>query len=215
MTTTYLLLLKDQFENEIESNLTIIVNPLPVIDLVPDGASVMGDTIITCVRDTVVLDAGYDYDPPNTEYFWTKSNLSNRYYTGSTNDNWIDFQTHAVRVTNGETGCINSDSITIMFDFNECAISVPENQSNTSGFITIHPNPNDGSFTITVTREISDVEVKIFNTQGRLLQINFWKGDYTVGYSKQIIADIPSGIYYVHFLTGKESLVKKIIVERN
>lgn len=160
-TTTYYLLLTDQHQTEFESEITIIVNPLPIINLIPENANSIGDTIIVCVRDTVMLDAGFDDDPLNTEYFWTKTNLVNRYYTASTNGSWIDMQIHAVRVTDGSTGCINTDSISLLFDFSECEISLPENYSSLSNFITIHPNPNKGNFTIDVNKNIGALNVSI------------------------------------------------------
>lgn len=213
VTTIYNLLLKDQFENEFEANITITVNPLPEINLIPDNANVIGvDTIIVCVRDTVILDSGNDTDPPNTEYFWLNANYVNRYYTASTNGNWTDYQTHPVRVTDGYTGCIDSNSITILFDFNECAISVPETQSDLSGLIVIHPNPNNGSFNITVKENINNLELSIFNSEGKLVFGENWDEKLIGGDSKQIITNLPSGVYLVHLKSGDKVLVTKILI---
>lgn len=215
VTTVYYLLLKDQYENEFEDNITITVNPLPEIDLIPDNANVIGvDAIIVCVRDTVTLDAGYDIDPPNTEYFWLDANLLNRYYTASTNGNQIDSQNHPVRVTNGYTGCIDSNSITILFDFNECAISVPESPSDLSNFIVIHPNPNNGNFEVTVNENISNLTINIFNTQGKQVFNKYWGEDIISGSSKQITTDFPPGVYLVHFKSGNQILVTKIFITK-
>jgi len=214
ITTTYNLLLTDQHATEFETSITIIVNPLPEINLIPLNANSSGDTIIVCVRDTVMLDAGYDDDPPNSEYFWTTTNLANRYYTASTNGNWIDFQTHAVRVTDGNTGCINTDSATIFFDFNECEISVPEDISVLASIITIHPNPNNGVFVIDVSEQIGDINIEVYNTQGKLVYGENWEENHVNGFSKQLTTNLPSGIYFVLFTTGDEQLIKKIVVSK-
>ncbi len=215
VTTIYFLLLKDQFENEFEADITITVNPLPVIDLIPDNVTVIGiDSILVCVRDTVIIDAGYDIDPPNTEYFWTDANLANRYYTASTNGNWADYQNHPVRVTNGYTGCIDSNSLTIVFDFDECAISVPETQSELSEVIVIHPNPNDGSFNITIKDNIANLEILIFNAQGKQVFNEYWAEAISSGYSKQINTDFPPGVYLIHLKSEDQILITKIFITK-
>jgi len=160
----------------------------------------------------VMLDAGYDEDPLNTTYFWTRPNIANRYYTVSTNGNWIDFQTHPVKVTNGETGCMNTDSITVMFDYNECEISVPENSENPLNQIIIHPNPNIGNFSVSVNNNIGNLKINILNSQGKTVFTENWNINNTASYSKQINANLKSGIYYIMFNTGNEQLTKKIIV---
>jgi len=214
ITTTYNLLLTDQYLTEFESNITIMVNPLPIIDLIPANTNYQGDTIIICVRDTVTLDAGFDEDPSNSEYFWTKVNLANRFYTASTNGNWIDFQTHAVRVTDGTTGCINNDSITILFDFNECELGTPENLSGLASLISIHPNPNNGNFVVEVSEEIDNINIDIYTTQGKLVYSDSWVTDNNNTSSKQITTNLSSGIYFVLFNTGNEQLIKKIVVRK-
>ena len=215
VTTVYYLLLKDQYENEFEADITITVNPLPEIDLIPEDANVIGiDSIIVCVRDTITLDSGFDIDPPNTEYFWLDANLVNRYYTASTNGNWTDYQSHAVRVTNGYTGCIDSNSITILFDFNECAIGVPENISDLSGIIVIHPNPNNGNFEVAVNENISNLTISIFNTQGKKVFNKYLGENIVSGFSKQITTDLPSGIYLVHLKSGNQFLITKVFIDK-
>ncbi|MBC8321568.1 MAG: T9SS type A sorting domain-containing protein [Bacteroidetes bacterium] len=213
VTTQYNLLLIDQFENEFEANIIITVNYLPEINLIPFNATVIGiDTIIVCVRDTVMLDAGHNEDPPNTEYFWLESNLANRYFIASTNGNWTDYQSHAVRVTNGMTGCCDTGRITILFDFNECAIGIPEKPTNLASLISIQPNPNKGSFEITVKKNINILNLSIINIQGKVVFNGSKNESYIVGYPKQINAGLSPGVYFVHIKTLDELLIKKIVV---
>lgn len=211
-TTNYCLLLKDQFDNEFEACITITVNPLPDIDLVPDNAHVIGDAVVMCPRDTLVIDAGHDSDPPGTEYFWLKNNLLNRYFVVSTNGSWSGPQTYSARVTNGQTGCVDTDSITILFDFNECGLDVPENPSALSSLINIHPNPNGGSFVISVKENVNSLNISIFNAQGKQVFNEFWEGNRRNGFSRQVTTDFLPGVYFVHLKSGNETLVRKIVV---
>ena len=214
VTTQYNLLLKDQFNNEYETYILITINQLPIIDLTPDNSTIYGiDTIIACVRDTIVLDAGYSNDPPNTEYFWIENSFENRLNIASTNGNWIDLQTHTVRVTNGLTGCKNTGNITILFDFDECTIGIDENSSNLDNIIVIQPNPNNGDFVIRTTESINNLVVHIYNSYGKLVFTELWEENSPAGFSKQINSEFPQGVYFMHFKSGNNSLVKKMIVK--
>ncbi len=214
VTTTYNLLLKDQYLTEVESSITITVDPLPEINLIPANANSSGDTITVCVRNAVTLDAGHDDDPSNTEYYWTKTHLANRLYTASTNGTWIDFQTHPVRVTSGSTGCINTDSVTVFFDFNECELGIPENSSNLSKYITIQPNPNNGSFVVNISKNIGKLNVSIFNTQSKIVFNTDWNDIHETIFSRRITTDLSPGIYFILFKSDDEKVMKKLVINR-
>ncbi len=211
-TTTYHLLLKDQYLTEFEAYKTINVFPLPEINLIPAGANASGDTIIVCVRDTVVLDAGNDGDPETTEYFWTKNNFVNRYYTASTVGTWFDFQEHAVRVTDGNTGCVNSDSVTVFFSFNECTIGIPESTSRLSNVIFIHPNPNNGSFIVDVKESVVNLQIKIYDSYGKVVFADSFDNSQNSSSSKMIDTGLPQGVYFIMFTDGNDKLAKKLII---
>ncbi len=212
-TTKYNLLLKDQFNNEFETYIIITVNPLPEINLKPENAITFGiDTIIACVRDTIVLDAGYDEDPPNSEYFWIENNYQNRFNTASTNGNWIVFQTHSVLVTNGYTGCKNTGAITILFSFDECSIGIDERQTLLNDAIVIQPNPNNGNFKIRIKEKISDLEISIYNTVGELVLNEKLDSNQNHSEAININSGFEPGVYIVRFSSGGESIIKKIIV---
>ena len=210
VTTQYKLLLKDQFNNEFESSIVIIVNPLPVINLIPDNPGI--DTIIVCVRDTVVLDAGSDNDPPNTEYFWIENNYENRYNVASTNGSWIVFQTHTVRVTNGSTGCKNTGGVTIFFNFDECAIGIGEKLSDIDNFIVIQPNPNNGNFIIKIKEKVNNLDISIYNTFGELVYHKFHDEVNSQGYSIPINSNFPPGVYFIRAMIDDNSFIKKVVV---
>jgi hypothetical protein len=187
---------------------------LAPIDLIPDNIPPIAvDTIAVCVRDSVYLDAGSDDDPPTTTYYWTHSNTLGRYYTASTNGNWIDIQTHEVRVNyGGETGCESKGVITIFFDYNECSIGVEENLT-ADDRIGLFPNPNEGSFSLTMNQQVENLEVRIYDVNGTLLYDNQLSGLLPVGSTREIkLESDRKGILILHLSSKDFHLVKKMVV---
>jgi hypothetical protein len=215
VSTTYKLHLTDQFGNEFDGSITVKVNPLPIVDLVPDQYPTSGeDTILACVRDTVLLDAGFDSDPFGTTYFWKTDNYENRTLVIATNGTWIDFQTHSVVVTHATTGCVDSGSITVIFDFNECQISVPEQFADLNDALGIIPNPNSGTFNLKFNDNIHDLDLKIFNIRGKLMFEKFLKGSYNKGSNYLIESGIQnSGVYMLVLKTKGGYIIKRLIIQ--
>ena len=214
VSTRYDLLLKDQYDNEFTAHVNVTVNPLPVVELVPDGATTIGpDTIAVCVRDSVWLDAGFDSDPPGTLYHWS-NNYEGRFYRATTNGNWIDWQSHSVEVRDGTTSCANTGKITIFFDFNMCAIGVPESKVRLEEAISIQPNPNQGSFNLVIKEDISDLTVAIYDIGGREVYADFLEGTYNSGERFPVNPDrLDRGLYFVRLSSGSKSIVQKMIVQ--
>ena len=212
----YNLHLTDQYDNQFDGSVTVVVKPLPVIDLIPEGIIPIGtDTIVVCVRDSVILDAGQDDDPDGTTYFWTNTNYLNRYFKATTNGNWIDFQTHEVRVNYpGTSGCESMGSITIVFDFNECQIGIDENNLDEQQF-QIFPNPNNGMFTMQLNKEMHDLEIKVFDYLGKQVYSESFDGTFEKGHRQQFRLNLKKkGIYFVQLLSDSSGFsVQKIVVQ--
>lgn len=195
-TTTYFVEVNDGFTTA-ENFIVIPVHPLPIINLKPDGYPSMGqDTILVCVRDTVILDAGHEANPPDMNYLWS-NNLSYRYLTTQTSGSWIDFQKHSVVVTNPLNGCIDSSSITIMFDFNQCEISVEENSFLTEN-ISLIPNPTNGVIALHIKSLNGSIDITISDITGKTIytkeNLKLNNSDFT----QQIdLSKNPAGVYIV------------------
>lgn len=213
-TVKLFLTVTDQYLNTVTGMVEVVVNPLPVVNLIPDGVIPIGeDTIVVCVRDSVWLDAGYDTDPDGTSYFWESQNYLNRYYNASTNGNWVDIQTFNVEVTHGGTGCVDSGNLTIIFDFNECMIGMPEEPEEQIQLVDIYPNPNDGNFTLKLNQESNNLFVKVYDISGHLIFENHWFGNFSSGDKIELPILIESkGIYIVHIHNNKYSSVHKMFV---
>jgi len=216
-TITYNLELKDQFDNQFSGVATVVVKPLPLIDLVPEGIIPSGqDTIVVCVRDSVILDAGQDSDPEGTTYFWTKTNYLNRYYKAISNGNWIDFQRHEVRVNYpGTNGCESMGGITVVFDLDECQIGIDENNNIAQQTFQIYPNPNNGSFTLLLSKEMNDLEVTVFDYLGKAVYQEKFNGTFEKGYRQSFDLKLnKKGVYFVQLRSESSALaVQKILVK--
>ena len=188
--------------------------PVEPIDLGPPGITpIAPDTIVVCVRDSIILDAGHDSDPATTTYYWVTANKLGRYYKATTNGNWIDFQTHEVKVNyGGETDCETYGYITIIFDFNRCAIDVPESAFDEHA-IELYPNPNKGSFSLVMKQEVKDLYIRVFNMNGKEILSEFNTGNYPEGYKQSYtLPGTAKGIYIVHLGSEDFHIVKKMVV---
>jgi len=209
--TRYDLIVSDQFGNEYAAHTNVTVNQLPVISLAPDGSD--ADTIVVCVRDSVAMDAGFDSDPPNTEYYWLKNSYVNRRYVARSNGSWIENQTHSVRVTNGTTGCVDSDSITIIFAFSQCNIGVEEIHGNLDEAISIFPNPNSGDFILEFNEPLSDVLLQLFDSRGAMVYQEFLSGRMNTGFKKEIsVSGIEPGVYILRFQNETGVTASRLVI---
>lgn len=213
-TTVYTLSLIDQFGNEFTTDLEVVVNPLPIIDLIKDYPVYGGgDTIKVCVRDSVWLDAGFDTDPEGTVYFWKSENYNSRKLKVTTNGVWIGLETPQVVVTHGITQCVDSGQITVIFDFNECEISVPEAKVALDEAISILPNPNDGNFTLAFSKSVGDLDLKVYDIRGSVIYKTQLIGRYDANHSVEISTAINAkGVYMVVLQTGGEWYLQKMVI---
>ncbi|MBK7213042.1 MAG: T9SS type A sorting domain-containing protein [Bacteroidales bacterium] len=162
-TSTYHLVVDDGF-TQFEGDVTVQVNPLPVINLIPTGAHVFGtDTILACVFDTLTLSAA----SPNGSYLWSNGATSPDIQTATTGIAF-DILSYSVDVVNSLTGCENSASITIMFTYGECSYSIEEPGASLKLFV--FPNPGKGIYSCRYESPGQPLKLEIFDIQGKLLQ---------------------------------------------
>jgi len=205
-TTVYTISVDDSYKI-VTGQVTVIVNPLPVVDIKPaDIPYFSNDTIKVCVRDSVWLDAGN----PGFSYLWWNQ-TSNSRLRASTNGNWIDFQTHWVRVTNPVTGCVSYDTLTVFFDFNACNIGVPE-QPSLDQYINIHPNPSNGLFNIDFKDLHEAVTMRVTNMHGQMVvnEISF----NPMKDGKSYVLDLeqyPDATYLLTVQSARGILMKRLI----
>ena len=203
-TSVYQLELSDGFTVAI-ANITIMVLPLPSIDIVPAGYTETDNTIFVCVRDSVWLDAG-----PDLNYYWMNGATTQK-QKAVTNGNWIDVQDWWVRVTNPETGCQNTDQLTVFFDFNTCNIGLAE--WNQEANLLVYPNPADGEFNIVFKHLESRLCLWVLNPTGQVLIKRELEIHFDSNTHHQLdLSEYPAGVYYLLISDGKEKIIRKLLI---
>jgi PKD repeat protein len=186
------------------ASITITVLQLPEVDIVPAGYTETDNTIFVCVRDSVWLDAG-----PNLTYYWMNGATS-QLQKAVTNGNWIDVQEWWVRVTNPETGCQNTDELTVFFDFNSCNIGLSEWNHEIN--LLVYPNPTEGVFNITFKLLEAKVKLWVVNPTGQVLINKELNVHFNSDNQYQLdLSSSPAGVYYLMISNGKQKVVKKLI----
>jgi len=207
-TTIYTVLADDGFKI-VSSTVEVKVNSLPLVAIKPASIPWYStDSINVCVRDSVLLDAG-----PNMNYLWSNGS-STRKVLAKTNGNWIDFQTWDVLVTNPVTGCKNTDTLTIFFDFNACNIGLNE-LNNISNLLVVSPNPASTEVRLVAKKIKANAILFIYSNTGKLL---FQK---TIAANKQRGIDLiiptsqfPSGTYHIVLTTAHNFASKTLIINQ-
>lgn len=195
--TVYTVEVNDGFKT-VDNSISVFVNPLPIINLLPEGYEYYSlDTIKACVKDSVILDAGHDDNPPNINYLWSNTATTQKLKV-TTVGSWIDFQTYTVEVQNQVTLCSQNAGMTVFFDFNECQIGINELNS-LNEHIRVSPNPSNGIFNIEIISLDQTIDISIDDINGREI---FSEKDIDVNnskFTKRIdLSSIPNGIYLIN-----------------
>ena len=101
-------------------------------------------------------------------------------------------------------GCGNSavDSVIIV----DCPTSIEENEGET---FSIYPNPNNGNFTIELSKKNVNATIEIFNSIGKLI----WKKQLFKKLNKIDLDNISTGIYFIKVTNGFSYVIKKVIID--
>ncbi len=110
---------------------------------------------------------------------------------------WLDPTASGVTTLTGSFSCTPTTAI---------------NEQESLDYVTIYPNPNNGSFNVNIELpKATDVTINIINVVGQ--QLSSRKVNNTMGGTYSIeLADQVSGIYFVEIKTATSKVVKKINV---
>ncbi|MBK9357491.1 MAG: T9SS type A sorting domain-containing protein [Bacteroidales bacterium] len=210
-TTVYTVSVSDGF-NSTTAGVTITVNPIPQISLLPVGdprVQIISPTEIgICVFDTITLDAG------NTGYsfFWSNGSLDQT-ISIQTSGLSFDFQEFEVAVTDPATGCTSTSEIAAYFTFLNCSYGIDD--KDFSNGLQVYPNPSgDGLFNFSIEGLKGETALEVYTSQGMLNH-------------KEIISLLPgrtfssvldlsgnsSGVYYLKLSNQEAVIVKKMIIQ--
>jgi len=195
------------------STVEVTVHALPDIDLIPLGASEIGqDSIITCIYDTIYLKAGefigYDYQ-------WSSSvDDTLAFIEVWTTGIGFDIQQYSVVVQNQETMCMNSSEITIFYSFDYCEEGIADKEFRDE-YMYAYPNPSTGKTNVAMRGIMGDSEMYIMNMTGQTVH-----SEKVSNRSNQesVIREIdiggnPKGIYIIFLVNDKGLHTDKIILQ--
>jgi len=209
-TTSYFLKITDGYTTVDSILYRLQVNPLPQINLIPEGTNHEGNVIKVCVRDTVAIDAGNEYNPPDMGYLWS-TGWPEQIIVAKTNGNLLDFQSYQVTVTNNVTGCQNADSVSILFDFKECGTGVGENNIANQP-LYVYPNPNSGKFQLQTVDGFKKLDIALMDLQGRIIFQKHFSSIKPGGWIKDIdMSKISDGIYLLKYKADNKSYTQKMV----
>ena len=105
--------------------------------------------------------------------------------------------------------------ITVIFDFDECHIGVEENNLDNQPVFQIFPNPNNGTFTLLLNKQMRDFEVKVFDFLGKPIYNEQINGTFGKGHRQHFqLALKHKGVYFVQlYADGFGLSVQKIFVK--
>lgn len=208
-TTTYMINISDGF-NPANGSITVTVNPLPQINLIPDDSRVkkISDTEIgVCVYDTITIDAGN----PGATYLWSNGS-EEQSIDVLTSGISFDLQEYNVTVTSPANGCDNTASIKVYFTFQHCSYGLDE--QTFSNYLKVYPNPStDGLFNYEIEGLTGESRIEIFSIQGRLLHgetIQLPAGNAFK--STMDLHNVLPGIYYLKLTNKKLDILRKLVV---
>ena len=214
-TTDYIVLVNDGY-NSANATVTINVNQLPQVNLLPPpdpDIQVISPTspveIAVCVFDTVTLNAGN----PGSIYLW--SNGSDQQSIDIlTSGLSVDIQEYDVTVTNPVTGCSNTAGITTYFTFINCSYGIDDNVNNKK--LMVYPNPSgDGLFNYHIDGLEGEILVEIFNSQGIF---SFKEAISVVAgntyYSSVNLSEHAPGIYFLKVTYNEGTMMRKLIIQK-
>jgi hypothetical protein len=208
-TTTYQVVVNDGY-NTTFGFVTVTVNQLPEINLIPDDpkVSVISATEIgLCVFDTIPISAGN----PGATYLWSDGSVEQSILLATSGISF-DMQEYNVVVTNPETGCVNTATITASFTFSNCSYGIEEIRADNR--LKVYPNPSgDGIFNMLIEDIRGVTKVEIYNAQGMLV----YSTDYMLVGNKVFreelnLGNAQKGIYFLKLSNNEAVIIQKIII---
>lgn len=181
---TYTITVTNSYNCSASDDITVSVNPLPVVNL--------GEDITQ--SDPVTLDAGEGY----ASYLWSNESTEQQITVTESGTYWV--------IVADENDCEGSDTINVQIttDINELF--------NDETNIQIIPNPNNGQFNLVTNKEIINGTIEVFNVYGQRICIeNAYNitGDENIF---DFSGNNP-GLYFLKIAGNNFSIFKKFIIQ--
>ena len=199
---------QDGNRKSIEEADTLICLPLGIDLTLREYQDSTKDTIFVCVYDTVSIVSGYA-GPLELLYKWSNGSSSHE-LTAFTTGVGNDIQKIWLEVTDPQTGCLYSDTLTIIYQFGYC-VGIKTTLKARSA--RIFPNPAQDILTVEYHGDTHPAQLFVVDVEGRVVYqksiVNELDG------IQQIQLDLhflPSGLYLVKLISEKDLFTGKILL---
>ncbi|PKP02900.1 MAG: hypothetical protein CVU14_02735 [Bacteroidetes bacterium HGW-Bacteroidetes-9] len=204
-TTVYTLELNDGFANIIR-NITVTVNSNPVVELIGLNVPHEGNTILSCVFDTVSI----TLQNQHSRFLWSDGSIGNTVYLWTSGLSF-DYRTLWVEVTDTITHCMTRGDVNVLFNFINCSYGIDD--QNGKNDILVYPNPA-GSKVMIKSRFSNNTGclIQLFGIRGELLAEK--TGHWTSEGIELDLQSISDGMYLIRIISGNETSVIKLVVSK-
>jgi hypothetical protein len=171
------------------NSLDVILNVAPTVSL--------GEDMIVCDTDNVVLDAGSGFE----SYMWNDGSTGQTLAVTDSMDYWVT-------VTDAN-GCTGSDTVNV-----DVKVCTGIDQIILANGINIYPNPTFGSFVIEINVQAAKhAKIDLVNTLGQQVR-SIYEGQLLTGrISKEVDGkDLSKGVYYVLMNIDNSIITKKVVI---
>ena len=194
-TTTYTCTIDDG-ETTIEAEYTLVVNPLPMLEL--------GNDTIVCEPYTITLDATIEN---GESYLWMPGGQTTAVIEVDSTGIGFGSQTYSVIATDSN-GCSVEDEITVTFD--PCTgVNELSNKLN----VYVYPNPATNVLNVAFTGKAAQVDYVLLNYQGQAVYSKSF-GQFAGSEIEKInLATYAKGIYYLRVNTGVNVEIHKVVIQ--
>jgi hypothetical protein len=176
------------------AEITIIVDPLPTVS----GAA---SSTTVCTTDAAVTLTGTP-----AAGTWSGPGVTGTTFNPATAGAGTHTATYLFTDVNG---CSSTATVTITVSL---CTGVGEN-SATNG-VNVFPNPNDGTFSITIGNSAENVLIELVDLEGRVVYSSS-ENNVPAGFTKQIETDnISAGLYLIRITTGSDQRIVKVAVQK-
>ncbi|MEA1873342.1 MAG: T9SS type A sorting domain-containing protein [Bacteroidota bacterium] len=156
------------------------------------------DTVL-CADQSIILDAGGGFDA----YLWSDGSVTQTVMVDSTGVGLNDVE-YSVTVTNG--ACESYDTVLITF---EICTNITDSKNELD--INIYPNPTKATFYVDVNYLSENLNVFVFDTQGKLIYRDIIVSDNSQ--DKRFNFEIyKKGVYFIRLLNDNVNYLQKIVV---
>ena len=174
--------------------ITVIVNSLPTVTAAAANS-------VVCIDDAQVVLTG---NPVGG--IWNGPGVTGSSFNPSSAGVGAQIVTYTFTDGNGCTG-----TATANIQVNACVGVV---ETTLASGVTVFPNPNNGSFTISTNANIAVLELMLTDIQGRVV-FSSMENNIPAGFAKQISLENESaGLYLLHISANGEQKMEKISIQK-